>query len=68
MSTYTIYKICCNTNECDEVYVGSTKAFRSRKYTHKCICDNINSKLYNIKIYQTIRANGGWDNWRMVPL
>jgi hypothetical protein len=27
---------------------------------------NDNSKKYNRKLYQTIRENGGWDNWRMV--
>ena len=48
------------------VYVGSTKAFANRKYNHKLAYTNENDKRYNYKIYQTIRANGGWDNWRMV--
>ena len=66
MSDYTIYKICCD--DCNEIYVGSTKAFRARKNHHKSNCNNINSKKYNLKIYQTIRDNGGWTNWRMCPL
>lgn len=65
---YTIYKICCDN--CDEIYVGSTRAFTRRKNQHKTCCYNINSNSnsYNYKIYQTIRANGGWNNWRMVPI
>lgn len=61
--SYYIYKICCD--DCPEfVYVGSTKAFRQRKNSHK--------KDYNRgdtrKLYTTIRENGGWDNWRMAIL
>lgn len=63
---YIIYKICCD--DCDEVYVGSTRALARRKNQHKSMCYNINSKQYNLKIYQTIRDNGGWTNWRMCPL
>jgi hypothetical protein len=60
--SYYIYKICCD--DCPEyVYVGSTKAFRERKYRHKQDCKTKDYKLYNI-----IRENGGWDNWRMVIL
>jgi len=63
--SYYIYKICCD--DCpDFVYVGSTKAFRQRKSSHKHDCYNENSKNYNNKLYTTIRKNGGWDNWRMV--
>ena len=60
--TYYIYKICCD--DCPEyVYVGSTKAFRQRKAQHKLRCKTTDTKLYN-----TIRENGGWNNWRMVIL
>jgi len=63
--SYYIYKICCD--DCPEfIYVGSTKAFRQRKQEHKKSCNNENSKKYNLKLYTTIRANGGWNNWRMV--
>jgi hypothetical protein len=25
-------------------------------------------KRYNLKLYQIIRANGGWDNWDMIEI
>ena len=62
---YYFYKIVCDDLP-DYVYVGSTMAFTNRKYQHKIACENINSQKHNYKIYQTIRANGGWDNWKMI--
>ena len=62
---YYIYKICCDDLP-DYVYVGHTGAFANRKYEHKSRCNNENNKGHNLKVYQTIRANGGWTNWRMV--
>jgi hypothetical protein len=64
MSNYFIYKLCCD--DCDEIYVGSTKAFRERKRCHKNRSINENNPAYNYKIYQKIREFGGWDNWRMI--
>ena len=64
---YCIYKIVCDDLP-DYVYVGSTMNFINRKWQHKNICNNINSKGYNYKIYQIIRENGGWANWRMVVI
>jgi hypothetical protein len=65
MSHYIFYKIV--SEDCpDYIYIGSTKAFRSRKYQHKNNCNNINQKSYNFKLYQKIRENGGWDNWKMI--
>jgi hypothetical protein len=61
--SYYIYKICCDDLP-DFVYVGSTKAFRQRKNQHKNCYNNGD----NFKLYNTIRENGGWDNWRMVIL
>jgi len=66
--TYYIYKIVCNDVSITDLYIGSTSNFRNRKYNHKDNCNNSNRKNYNVKIYQTIRENGGWDNWRMVIL
>jgi hypothetical protein len=61
--SYYIYKICCD--DCpDFVYVGSTKSFRHRKNQHK----NCYNTMKDYKLYNTIRENGGWDNWRMVIL
>jgi len=65
---YCIYKIVCNDVSVTDFYVGSTKCFRKRKYKHKFCCNTENDNNYNNKIYQTIRANGGWDNWRMVVI
>ncbi len=62
---YYFYKIVCDDLP-NFVYVGSTMSYTNRKYEHKRTCNNENRKGYNYKIYQTIRENGGWDNWRMV--
>ena len=64
--TYYIYKICCD--DIDEFYIGSTQSVRHRKSRHKGVCNIETRKGHNAKNYQTIRANGGWDNWRMVVI
>tara|TARA_R110000772_G_scaffold1832_2_gene6208 strand:- start:582 stop:1133 length:552 start_codon:yes stop_codon:yes gene_type:complete len=61
--SYYVYKICCDDLP-DFIYVGSTKSFRQRKGQHKRNCDNLTRN--HLKLYQTIRDNGGWQNWRMV--
>jgi predicted GIY-YIG superfamily endonuclease len=63
-----IYKIVCNDLNLKDVYVGSTTDFTKRKYTHKYSCNHALTKNYNLKVYQMIRANGGWDNWTMVEI
>jgi len=66
MSKYVIYKIVCDDVP-EFVYIGSTTNFTQRKKCHKSTCNNINNKrTYNLKLYSTIRENGGWDNWRIV--
>ena len=62
-SNTIIYKIHCD--DVPEIYVGSTTNFNKRKGHHKCICNNENSKAYNLKVYKFIRDNGGWINWKM---
>ena len=59
---YYIYKIYNNNNK-DEFYIGSTKNFSSRMSHHKKNVRNKVGKLYWCKVYQYIRANGGWDNF-----
>ena len=61
-----VYKLCCLDPNVKEVYVGSTTNFTKRKAQHKHSCNNETSKGYNLKVYQHIRAFGGWDNWEMV--
>ena len=64
-SNTIIYKICCKDESVTDVYVGHTTNFIQRKYSHKIACNNLNNDL---KIYNVIRCNGGWDNWNMVEL
>jgi len=65
---YYIYKLVCNDVSVTEVYVGSTSNIRNRKYQHKSYSNNPNHKHYTSKICQTIRENGGFENWRMIVL
>jgi hypothetical protein len=68
MTTYYIYKIYCNDDNVTDTYIGSSKNIATRKYQHKCKCNNPNSENHNTKVYQIIRANGGWDNWNLVVI
>ena len=63
-----IYKLVCNDLNIKDVYVGHTTNFIKRKANHKKSCNSINSKGYNLKVYQTIRGNGGFENWTMVEI
>jgi hypothetical protein len=67
-SNTVIYKIVCNDLTVTDLYVGSTTAFTKRKNIHKSKCYNVNDKNYNLKVYQMIRANGGWSNWTMIEI
>ena len=51
-----------------DIYVGSCKDFRSRMRKHKSNCYNENGPKYHYKLYEFIRANGGWDNFLMEEL
>ena len=63
-----IYHFVCNDTLITDTYVGHTTDFRKRKYGHKSCCNNEEYRDYNFKLYQNIRANGGWENWEMKPL
>jgi hypothetical protein len=63
-----IYKIVCNDLSITECYVGHTTDFVRRKKCHKNACTNEKHKMHNLKIYKTIRDNGGWTNWCMVTI
>jgi hypothetical protein len=67
-SKIIIYKIVCNDLAITDLYVGSTVDFTCRKNGHKSKCNKSINKEYNYKIYQSIRANGGWENWTMVMI
>jgi hypothetical protein len=60
-----IYKIQHLENE-EFLYVGSTTNFIKRKQCHKKRCNLINNEHYNLKVYQMIRDNGGWDQFKMM--
>ena len=59
-----IYKIHHINNE-ELLYVGSTTNFIKRKQQHKQRCNNLN-KFYNLQVYQMIRDNGGWIQFKMI--
>ena len=61
---YILYKITI----ADYTYIGSTKDWQQRQWTHKHRFFNANSPAYNYKLYQTIRDNGGWDAIEKTPI
>jgi hypothetical protein len=60
-----IYKIHCLDKSCDFVYFGSTTNYTARRALHKYTYNNIRHSAYNLKVYETIRTNGGLENWIM---
>jgi hypothetical protein len=64
-SNTIIYKITCKNQTVTDLYVGHTTNFVQRKHAHKQSCINSKSTNHNCKLYEVIRANGGWANWQM---
>ena len=64
-SNTIIYKITCKDDNINDVYVGHTTNFVQRKHAHKISCTNIKSSNHTCRLYEVIRNNGGWDNWKM---
>ena len=64
-SNTIIYKITCKDTAVTDVYVGHTTNFVQRKHGHKQSCINDKHNNHNCKLYQVIRENGGWNNWKM---
>jgi predicted GIY-YIG superfamily endonuclease len=62
-----IYKICCKDLNITDIYVGHTCNLSKRRWHHKNCCENETGK-YNMKVYQFIRENGGWNNWSMIMI
>ena len=67
-SKTVIYKIVCNDLNVKDVYVGHTTDFTKRKASHKGVFNCPNHHNYNLKVYKTIRDNGGWENWTMIEI
>jgi hypothetical protein len=64
-SNTIFYKIYCKDESINELYIGHTTNFVQRKHAHKNSCNNVKSPCYPLKVYKTIRENGGWNNWTM---
>jgi hypothetical protein len=64
-SNTIIYKITCKDSMVSDLYVGHTTNFVQRKHAHKQSCINTKSPNHKCKLYEVIRNNGGWVNWKM---
>ena len=62
------YKFVCENPEIKSCYVGHTTNFMNRRRQHKYCCTNPKSTEYELTKYQIIRANGGWNKWKMVEI
>lgn len=60
-----IYKIVCNDLNVKGGYIGHSINFEHRKMEHKSNCGCVSGKKYNLKLYEIIRKNGGWENYSM---
>lgn len=60
-----VYRISCKDNSTIESYIGSTINLHRRTLEHRKNCSNPNSREYYSPLYCVIRANSGWDNWKI---
>ena len=65
---YVMYKICPKNKELNFCYVGHTTNFAARKRQHKLPSIDTKHNKSHQKHYETIRNNGGWDEWEMVEI
>jgi hypothetical protein len=63
-----MYKLVPKNLKLHLVYVGHTTNFISRKSEHKGRCNRPTDRCYNLKVYQIIRDNGGWNEWQMIEI
>lgn len=71
MPNYTntiIYKLCCKDTNITDIYIGHTTDMTKRKYRHKQCALKPELNGGRSKCFETIRANGGWDNWDMIQI
>ena len=64
-SKAVIYKI-QHQDKPELLYVGSTTDFPKRKSSHKQRTNNVMDERYNLKVYQMIRENGGWECFKII--
>lgn len=62
-SNTIIYKLFCKDTNIQNIYIGYTTNFKDRINVHRRCCNNSANKSYNMRMYEFIRNNGGWDNW-----
>tara|TARA_R110000822_G_scaffold226847_1_gene359474 strand:- start:30 stop:536 length:507 start_codon:yes stop_codon:yes gene_type:complete len=68
VNDYVFYKIVCIDENIDFSYVGSTKNLHQRTIKHKSACNNPNHRDHINPKYQTIRKNGGWENFKLIQI
>ena len=66
-SNCCIYKI-EHIEKDDLIYIGHTTNFTKRKKQHKTSSKSERPRFYNLKLYEMIRKNGGWDMFRMLEV
>lgn len=69
LMNYIMYKICPKNKDLNYCYIGQTTNFENRKRQHiKNTKNESDKKHYHLKHYQSIRENGGWDEWEMIAI
>ena len=69
LTDYIMYKICPKNKDLNYCYIGQTTNFTNRKRQHiKNTVTESDKKHYHLKHYETIRQNGGWNEWEIVEL
>ena len=68
IDNYIMYKICPKNSNLNYSYIGHTNNFAFRKSQHKLPCIDIAHNKSHYKLYETIRQNGGWDEWEMIEI
>ena len=69
IKNYSMYKICPKNKNLNYCYIGQTTNFENRQKQHiKNTINQSDKKHYHLKHYQTIRENGGWDEWEMIEI
>jgi len=64
-----MYKICPKNKDLSYCYIGQTTNFTNRKRQHvKNTVTESDKKHYHLKHYETIRQNGGWNEWEMIEI
>ena len=62
------YRIICKDINITDCYVGHTTNIIRRRARHKHSCNTATNIHHNLKIYQYIRENGGWDSWELIEI